>query len=183
MCMKLCKPKRVKLKDGRTVLLRRPEKKDLRQLLDFINALVDEDVMILMNKRTTLKDERKWLKDALDGIRKGTLHYVVAELDGRIVGSCSIKRGKWRESHVAEYAISVAADCRRLGIATALSKYILAVGRTDRNIKLIMLRVYAANTKAKTLYEKLGFREVARLPKRVQYKGKLMDEFVMDLRR
>jgi RimJ/RimL family protein N-acetyltransferase len=183
MCIMLCKPKRVKLKDGRTVLLRRPEAKDLRKILKYINAIIDEDAPIELNKRMTLAAERKWMKETLAGMRKGTRHFLLAELDGQLVGEANLTPGRGRSAHVAEYGISVAKDFRRLGVGSVLTKYILDVGRRDKNIKLITLRVYEFNRKAIAMYRKFGFRKVARLPNRVTYKGKLYATFVMDMKR
>jgi RimJ/RimL family protein N-acetyltransferase len=181
--MKLCKPKAVRIKDGRTVLLRRPDMKDLRQMTDYINSFVDEQAMIQVYKRITLAGERKWLRKMLGEIRKGKVHLLVAELDGRIVSIANLTKGEGRCAHVAEYGISVLKGYRRLGIATAMSKRIIEIGRKDRSIKLITLRVYVPNKGAIRMYRKLGFRNVARLPRRISYKGRLIDEFVMDLKR
>jgi RimJ/RimL family protein N-acetyltransferase len=183
MCIILCKPKRVRIKDGRTVLLRRPEKKDVRQLMEYINAIIDEDAPIEMTERMTLKSERAWLKGVLDAMKKGKSHFIIAELGGRIVGVVNLNHGRGRHDHVGEYGISVAKEYRRLGVASALTKYILDAGRKDKNIKVIMLRVYEFNKIAIRMYEKFGFRKVARLKDRVMYKGKLADEFVMDMKR
>ena len=183
MCLKLCMPKRVKLKDGRTVLIRRPEMKDLRQMTEYINSFVDEQAMIQVYKRVTLAAERKWLTKMLVEIRSGKVHLLVAELDGRIVSITNLTKGEGRCAHVAEYGISVLKEYRRLGIASAISKRIIEIGRKDKIIKLITLKVYVLNKHAIRMYEKLGFHAVARLPRRISYKGKLIDEFIMDLKR
>ena len=174
---------RVRIKDGRTVLLRRPEKKDLMKIMNYINKIIDEDAPIELNNRMTIAAERKWLTETLAGIKKGTKHFMLAELDGRLVGEANLTPGRGRSAHVAEYGVSVAKDFRRLGVGSALTKYILDVGRRDKNIKLITLRVYEFNRKAIVMYRKFGFRKVARLPNRVTYKGKLYATFVMDMQR
>ena len=46
MCLKLCKTKRVKIKDGRTITIRRPKMSDAKQLREYVNSLVDEDALI-----------------------------------------------------------------------------------------------------------------------------------------
>ena len=35
---------------------------------DFICELIDEDTYLLVNKKPTMKEERIWLKDKIDGI-------------------------------------------------------------------------------------------------------------------
>ena len=182
MCLKLCKTKRVKIKGRRTITLRRPKMSDVKQLKDYINTLVDEDALIKMTEKQSLKEERTWLKGVLERIRKSELHKFVAEYNGEIIGSVELRKGKWRQSHIAEVAISVKKNYRRLGVGTALMKRILEIGKNDKEIKLIYIRVYEQNKPAAKMYKKMGFKKVARLKKRVQYKGKLGDEFILDFK-
>jgi len=183
MCMKLCKPKRVRIKGGRTILMRPPVTSDAPRLMKYINAIIEEDAPISLTKKLTPKQERAFVKNVTEGIRNGTIHFLLAELGGRIVGEAHINAGSGRHSHVGEYGICVAKDFRRLGVASALTKYILGVGKRDKKLKVIMLRAYEFNKIAMPLYRKFGFRKVARLKDRVMYKDRLADEFVMDLKR
>jgi RimJ/RimL family protein N-acetyltransferase len=183
MCYALCKQKNVRLKGGRIILIRRPTMRDLGALTKYINGLVEEDAPIDMTERISTSFERKWLKENVDDFKNGKRHYVMALLDGGMVGATNITVGKGRHSHVAEYGISVDKKYRRIGIGSALTKYILDVGKRDKKIKIITLRVYEFNTKAKAMYEKFGFRKVAYLRDRVMYKGKLYGEYVMDWER
>jgi ribosomal protein S18 acetylase RimI-like enzyme len=54
------------------------------------------------------------------------------------------------------------------------------MARKDKEIKIITLRVFSTNKSAIDLYKKIGFKVVARLPKRNYYKGKYVDDLVMD---
>ena len=58
--------------------------------MKYINAIIDEDAPIELNKRMTIAAERKWMKETLAGMRKGTRHFLLAELDGQLVGEMSI---------------------------------------------------------------------------------------------
>lgn len=182
MCLKLCTAKRIKIKDGRTILIRRPKMSDVKQLKDYINSLVEEDAPIQINEKVSLKAEREWLKDSLKKIRENKLHLLVAELDKKIVSVVNLTKKRGRFSHVAELGISVSKDYRRLGIATSISEHILDIGKRDKTIKVIELRAVEPNKGAIELYKKLGFKKVARLQNRAQYKGKLVDEFIMDFK-
>jgi RimJ/RimL family protein N-acetyltransferase len=183
MCYALCKKKKVVIKDGRTILIRRPTMRDLVGLRDYINEIIDEDAPIDLTERVTTSFERKWLKEITESFKSASRHYAMAVLDGRIIGATNLNHGRGRHFHVAEYGISVRKDCRRLGVGSALTKYILDVGKNDKKIKVITLRVYEFNHKAKAMYEKFGFRKVAYLRDRVMYKGKLYGEYVMDWER
>jgi len=182
MCLKLCKTVKVKTKDGKVVTLRRPRRSDVKQLQSFINSLVDEDAPILINERATLKGEKEWLKWLLKDIGKNKKHCLVAVYKGEIIGNIELRKGKGRNSHVAEYAIAVKGGCRNIGLATIMSKAILDIGKKDKEIKLIELGVLSVNKPAMQLYKKLGFRQVTRLRKRFKYKEKYIDDIIMDLK-
>jgi hypothetical protein len=51
-------------------LIRPSRRDDLDDLLHFINALVDEDAPILLNKKATREEESVWLDEQLDSLQK-----------------------------------------------------------------------------------------------------------------
>jgi RimJ/RimL family protein N-acetyltransferase len=63
-----------------------------------------------------------------------------------------------------------------------MTKAILEIGRRDKKTKLIYLTVFSTNRIAQSLYRKSGFKKVATLRRRLQCKGRLVDEIVMDLK-
>ena len=65
MCNKLCKTQKVIL-DGKDIVIRKPRMRDDSSLLRFVNSLVKEDAMIDVNRASSLKEERKWLKENLE---------------------------------------------------------------------------------------------------------------------
>jgi ribosomal protein S18 acetylase RimI-like enzyme len=46
-------------------------------------------------------------------------------------------------------------------------------------LKVFWLDVYENNKPAIALYKKMGFKIVARVPKQIQHKGKLIGEYIM----
>ena len=161
-------------------MLRTPKISDAKTALAFINALVEEDAQILVNKKVTLKEEKKWLEGMLKRIRKNEVH-MISVFDGKEnVGSAAVERGLWRQSHVGTIRISVKRDYRGIGLGTLLLKKIIEVAKKDSGIKVLTLGVYAGNTIARNLYHKIGFKTIAKLPKRILYKGKFADEYMMD---
>ena len=75
-----------KAKDGREVTLRAPKWDDLDDMLEFINALVDEGADIMMDTRQTREQEVDWLARLLTRLEKDEMSVVVAEVGGRFVG-------------------------------------------------------------------------------------------------
>ncbi len=181
MCLKLCKTKKVKIKDGRIITIRRPKISDAKKVKEYVNSLIEEDAMIKINQKQTLKQETKWLKGILDDIKNSRKHAVLAEINGEIISFGELRKGMWRESHTASFGIGVKRDFRRLGVATSMLKYLIEIGKKDKAIRIMYLDVYAENKGAVKLYKKLGFKKVARLKKRVQYKGQLGDKLIMDI--
>ena len=174
----------VKRCGDKIVTIRKITKKDLvnaKQFLDFVNSIVEEEAKVLMNKKLTLREEREYLGKTLVGMKKKTGVYLVAECDGRVVGTTEIKLCKAKQSHVGTFGIIVRQEYRGIGVGTCLMDEILRLAKKEISPtpKIISLGVYANNKPAIGLYKKMGFKTVARIPKQLQHKGKLIDEAVM----
>jgi len=180
MCLKFCKRFAIQARNGKKIIIRRPEAGDAKKLLEYFNPVIEEDAPVEVTRKHTLKEERAWLKDKLDKIRKNKSHHLVAIYSGRIIGSVELRKGSDRHAHTAEYGITVSKDYRNLGIGMKMSQIILNIAKKDREIKIVYLRVFKTNNKAIRLYRKLGFRKIAVHPKWIKYKGKYIDEIVMD---
>lgn len=180
MCNKLCKTEKVNL-PGKEITLRNPRISDVKALQKFVNLLVEEDAPILVNKKTTLKEEREWLKDVLKRIKKNKLHGIFAFHRKEAVGNAEVRKGNWRQSHVGTIGISVRKNYRGVGLGTMLPKKAVEIAENDPEIKVLTLTYYEPNKAvAKKLYERVGFRTITKLPKRSLYKGEYVDEYVMD---
>lgn len=73
----LCENKKnmikAKIFNGRKIIIRELSPKDLKRVkdfLDYINSLIEENAKIRFNKKLTLKEEKEWLKNTLKEIRK-----------------------------------------------------------------------------------------------------------------
>ncbi|MEM4710252.1 MAG: GNAT family N-acetyltransferase [Candidatus Diapherotrites archaeon] len=106
---------------------------------------------------------------------------VVAYNKNKILGIAQISLAKWRCNHVGEFNISVRKEYRGFGLGKMLGLKVIELAKAKLKPKIIRLSVFAENKIAKGLYVKLGFKEVAVIPKQYQYKGKLVDEVVMIL--
>jgi len=161
-------------RDGRKVTLRTPTWEDLDDMLDFINSLVDEDAMILMETKQTRDQEVDWLARALSNMEKDRQVRVVAEVGGRMVGQCEVALGAGRKSHVGTLGISVKQGYRDIGIGQELMRE--AERHAGRlGIEKIMLEVFAINDRAIHVYEKMGYGIFGCIPGEVKYKGEYVD--------
>jgi RimJ/RimL family protein N-acetyltransferase len=175
---------KAKIFNGKEIKIRELSSKDLKRVkdfLDYINSLIEEEAMILMKQKKTLKEEKEWLKNELKEIGKRKRITLVAEDKGEIVGICSCHLRTERQSHVGEIGIAVRKEYRGIGLGNFLLNEILKFAKRKLKPKIFRLSVYEGNEIAQNLYKKFGFKKVAKIPKQVQYKGKLISEIIMIL--
>ena len=170
--------KEFEARDGRKVTLRTPTWEDLDDMLDFINSLVEEEAMILMETRQTRDQEVDWLARALSNMEKDKEVRVVAEVDGRMVGQCEVGLGTGRKSHVGTLGISVKQGYRDVGIGQELMRE--AERHAGRlGLEKILLEVFATNDRAIHVYEKMGYSVVGNVPGEVKYGDNYVDGVYM----
>jgi len=167
-----------KAKDGAEVKLRTPRWEDLDDLLEFINGLVEEEAMIAFNQKHTRESETDWLARHLSNLEKDKHIAVVAEADGKVVGSCEVTPRFGRMTHVGSLGISVKDGYRERGIGQELMK---EVERQSPRLGLetIYLEVFSINDRAIHVYRKMGYAETGRIPACVKYKGGYVDSVIM----
>jgi RimJ/RimL family protein N-acetyltransferase len=165
---------------GRKFIARKARLSDAKAALDFINSLVEEDAQISINKKMTLKEESEWIKNQIKMERKKQLYSICLFDRNKMIARVDLRKGTGRGSHVAELGIAVRNGYRGIGIGKFLMRKAIEMARKDKDIKIITLRVFSTNKSAIDLYKKIGFKVVARLPKRNYYKGKYVDDLVMD---
>ena len=161
--------------------IKRADRKNARKFLLFINSLVAEEAKILMNTKATLKDEFAYLDKVIKGAKDKKSIHVIAEYDGKIVGNTSIELNPFRRNHSAKFAIAISDGYRRLGLGTLLTSEVIKLAKKELKPgpKIIQLEVYSNNLPAINLYKKMGFKIVAKIPDQIQWKGKLIDEYIM----
>ena len=173
-----------KIFGGKKIKIRKLSRNDLRNVKkfrDYINALVEENVQVIMNRRVSLKEEKKWLKEELKKIKNRKKIKLIAEKDNLIVGIVDIPVGSGRQSHVGDFGISIRNGYRGIGLGTYLMQKIIKLAKKELKPKpkIIRLSVFPTNKLAIGLYKKFGFKKVAKIPKQFKYKGKLIDEIIM----
>lgn len=171
------------LRDGRKVVVRDiSPREDVNALRGYYNALVKEGVQIMADKTVSIAEERKWLKRTLGEVREGTRISLVAQYGGRIVSICFASRDRYREKGNVFLGIGVAKDFRGAGLGFHMMNTMIGLAKRRMKPKLIYLTHFETNKPARQLYEFLGFREVARLPNWIPYKGKRVGKAFMVLR-
>jgi RimJ/RimL family protein N-acetyltransferase len=174
----------VKIFGGKKIKIReltRNDVKKAKEFQDYINSLIKEDAKITLNKKETLKEEKEWIKNKIKKITKHQDVLLVAECDNKIIGTTNIELREGKQDHIGEFGISISQGYRGIGLGGYLTGEIikLAKEKFKTKLKIIRLFCFSNNKPAINLYKKFGFKIKARIPKQIQYKGKLIDEFIM----
>jgi len=167
-----------------TITIRQLSSKDAGMAVEFksfVNSLIAEDAMIYMNVKQTKKQEEDWLKAEIKKIKEKQKVCLIAECDGRVVANTGVSLCDYRKSHIGDFGIAIRWGYRGFGLGTFLMTRVLKLAEKELKPRpqIFRLGVLPANKPASRLYTKMGFREVARIPKELQYKGKLISEIIM----
>jgi len=167
-------------KNGRRIVLRAPRMGDLDDFLELVNSLVDEGAEIPVESRKTREAEADWLGRLLADIEKGSAICVVGEADGKLIANSEVRKGAGRRKHIGGLAIALKDGYRDVGIGTEMMRLLIEESRKV-GLRLLCLSVYESNLRARHVYEKVGFREVGRIPKAICKGDQYLDEVVMAL--
>jgi RimJ/RimL family protein N-acetyltransferase len=151
------------LKDGRTCIVRRATEDDAARFIVFMPARITESDFLnyLPGEFSfTLDEERAFLREHA---AKPNAIALVAEVDGEIVATAGSEGSKFRRlAHHTECGLVVSKAFWGQGIGRKLMECLLDWAR-ESGLKKMVLRAFADNRKAITLYKSLGFTEEGRL--------------------
>jgi ribosomal protein S18 acetylase RimI-like enzyme len=157
---------------------------DLDNCVVFVNDLVGEkktepNLGVMVDTKQTREGESEWLANQLIGIEKGSIVSVAAEAGGRIVGNSSVTRGSYQDTQRhGNLGIAVSRKSRDMGIGVEMMRTLVKESR-KAGLKTIQLEVFANNPRAIHVYEKTGFKQTGRIPKKMLRNGKFIDSIVM----
>ena len=165
----------VKLKDGRTVLIREFRIEDKENFIEMYKSLSDEAVRWGMPPYTGERIKR-WLDNMQNLIA------LVAIYNGKIVGDAHIfKFPHSRRKGTCDLAIYLHQDFHNVGLGTAMLTKLIELAKKEK-LHRIGLSVIAGSKLAVHLYQKLGFK-IEGVMKDAYFgeDGKYHDELVMGL--
>jgi RimJ/RimL family protein N-acetyltransferase len=157
---------------------------DLDDCVTFINDLVGEkdsepNLGIVADRKQTREEEARWLANQITGIERGSIVSVVAEVRGRLTGNRSVTRGSYEDTKRHGYlGIAISKKHRDRGIGLEMMRTLVNESR-KAGLKSIELEVFANNPRAIHVYERIGFKEAGRIPKKMLRNGKYIDSVVM----
>lgn len=174
----------ITLRDGREAVLRLARKEDAAEMLQFVIDTAGE-TDFLNNYPEERRDMTVAQEEAFIRRMNEDEHmlFILCEAEGRIAGNCMLQvRPHMKLRHRGTIGISVRKAYWGQGIGTAMFEALIAQGR-QWGLMLLELEFYEGNSRARGLYEKMGFRIVGVHPDAARLKdGTLLNEYLMQLR-
>ena len=134
-------------------------------------TLKDLNDVIAINRSVLPENYPPWF--FLEHLEQYPKAFIVAEIGGRVVGYVmsrveygwsNLVRGRpVKKGHIV--SVGVLPEARRLGIATAMMSRAMKAMKTFYGASEVYLEVRVSNTPAISLYEKLGYKIVGRVPR------------------
>ncbi len=170
------------LKDGRKALLRSPKDEDIQGVLDYLYVSAGETEFILRYPEECGKytyEGEKALFDRINASENEAM--LVCIVDGKVAGNCQIawKTGL-KTRHRASVAIALLKEFWNLGIGTRMFEEMIRIAEANENLIQMELEFVEGNTRARALYEKMGFRITGINPNAIRLRdGTLLNEYCM----
>jgi RimJ/RimL family protein N-acetyltransferase len=155
--------------------IRKANVKDAARVLAAFREIARDSQWILTEPSEiakTVKEEAEFIRQFRKS--KNSL-FVVAEMDGEIVGLSSIDGGKHkRNKHVGTIGIAVRKDWRGIGIGNAMMQYLIKWAK-KAGVKKLRSSVFAKNQGAIDLFIKFGFKKEGLLKREMKIGYKYYD--------
>ena len=173
---------RFQLKDGREALLQSPCENDAEEMLQFIiKASGETDFLMKFPEEYadfTLEQEKAFINEAYNDPNRIMIACLV---NGKIAGNCQISfRTGMKDRHRSSIAIALLQEYWNLGIGTKMFEKMFQIAKERDGVRQIELDFIEGNSRARGLYEKMGFRITGVKPDAIRMKdGTFVNEYMM----
>lgn len=171
------------LRSGKELILRLPEETDAEALINQMRQ-VDRETLFLAREpdefHLTVNDEEAFIKQALDDENR---LFLVAEVDGEIVGNCTVARVAtgYRYRHRASFGIAIIERFWGQGIGKKMMQACIQ-WCVLQDVEQMELEVVSTNERAIALYRNFGFEIYGTKEKSLKYANDTYaDEYFMIL--
>ncbi|SHL14876.1 Protein N-acetyltransferase, RimJ/RimL family [Anaerocolumna jejuensis DSM 15929] len=171
-----------KLKDGRNALIRSPKDEDIQGMLDYLYISAGETDFILRYPEEYSKYTAEYEKALFDRMNESDNEaMLVCLVDGEVAGNCQISWSTGiKTRHRASVAIALLSKFWNQGIGTKFFQQLIHIAEEHKNLIQIEIEFVEGNSRARALYEKMGFRKTGMKPNAIQLKdGTLLKEYSM----
>ncbi len=170
------------LKDGRKALIRSPRDEDIPGMLDYLVRSAGETEFILRYPEECGKYTPEGEKALFDRVNASDNEaMLVCLVEGRVAGNSQIvwKTGL-KTRHRASVAIALLQEYWNQGIGTRMFTEMIRIAESNERIIQMELEFVEGNTRARALYEKMGFRITGVRPNAIRLRdGTLLNEYAM----
>ena len=158
--------KKIILKDGTEAVLKTPEIKDAKTLLDNVKVTAIETDFFSRSIEDwdgfSVEDEEKWISNVRES--KNAL-VITCFINGEAVGNCDITfKSSAKTLHRATVGIAIQKRCWNIGIGSAMFEELIKAAKEHEGTEIVDLELIEGNNRAKALYEKFGFKSVSVKP-------------------
>jgi len=170
------------LKDGRKALIRSPKEEDIQGMLDYLYKSAEETDFVLRYPEECSRYTVEGEKELFGRINSSeTEAMLVCIVEGKVAGNCQITwNNRIKTRHRASVAIALLKEYWNQGIGTRLFQELIKIAENNENILQMELEFIEGNTRARALYEKMGFRITGVGINAVRLKdGTLLNEYHM----
>lgn len=170
------------LKDGRKALIRSPRDEDIQGMLDYLYISSGETEFLLRYPEECTKYTAEDEKALFDRVNNATNEaMLVCIVDGKVAGNCIIAWSKGiKTRHRASVAIALLKEFWNQGIGTRFFQELITIAEENEQILQMELEFVEGNSRARALYEKMGFKIVGVRPNAIRLKnGTLLNEYSM----
>ena len=170
------------LKNGRQALIRNPKDDDIQGMLDYLRVSAGETEFILRYPEECGKYTPEGEKALFDRVNASDHEaMLVCLVEGKVAGNCQITWSTGiKTRHRAAVAIALLREYWNQGIGTRMFRELIRIAEENKQILQLELDFIEGNTRARALYEKMGFRITGIRPDAIRLKdGTLLNEYSM----
>ena len=176
------KPFDFKLKDGRSATLLSPRDQDINGVIEYLKISAAETEFILRYPEECDKytyEAEKAIFDRMNASDDEAMF--ICLVDDKVAGNCGIHfNTQLKTRHRAGVAIALCKEFWNLGIGTRMFEEMEKLALTKPYVQILELDFVEGNTRARALYEKMGFKITGIRPNAICLKdGTLLAEYMM----
>ncbi len=170
------------LRDGRQALIRNPQAADIPEILDYLRVSAGETDFLLRYPeeygRYTPEGEKALFERMNTADNEAML---ICLVEGKIAGTCHIRWNKaLKTGHRASIGIALLKEYWNQGIGTRMLEELIRIAQETPHILQMELEFVEGNSRARALYEKMGFRIAGLHPNAIRLKDStLLHEYLM----
>ena len=174
--------KEIKLKNGKTAILRSPIKEDAQAMIDYLNIIGGESDFITFGKNEfsmNVEAEQDYIEriNSMDNSKN-----ILIIIEDEIVGIASITSvQKERMKHNGTLGISIRKKYWGIGLGSEIMTYLIDWAKSNKITKKINLLVREDNIRGVKLYKKFGFEKEGLLKKDICVNGVYYNTIAMGL--